>query len=116
MTERERLAWLAIIENCLLASEFIGEMDKAEFGEDRRTFYAVTRSLEIVSEATRRLRGEQQARFNEIAWREIETMGNVFRHAYESVAEDRVWDTVHEKVPGLAAIARLAVESPDVRG
>ena len=109
MTEREQLVWLAISENCLLATEFIGAMSRSDFAEARMTFYAVTRCLEIISEATRRLCGDQQSRFPETAW-EIETMGNVFRHAYENVAEDRVWQTVHEKVPALAATARLAVE------
>ena len=110
MTERERLAWLAISENCLLATEFIGEMGQAAFAEDRLTFYAVTRCLEIISEASRRLRGEQQDLFPETAWREIETMGNVLRHSYESVEENRIWSTVHDKVPGLAATARQASE------
>ncbi len=59
-TRAERLAWLAIQDNALLAQSFIAGMAPQAFATDRRTFYAVTRCLEIISEAARRLRGAQQ--------------------------------------------------------
>lgn len=48
--KKARLAWLAILENAQLAIGSIGGMSFEEFSEDRRTFYAVTRCLEIISE------------------------------------------------------------------
>ena len=109
-TPKERLAWLAIQENAALSQTFVAGMTPGAFAADRRTFYAVTRCLEIISEAARRLRGPQQDRFPDLEWRQIEDSGNVFRHVYQHVAEGRVWITVHDRVPALLAAANAALE------
>jgi len=110
-TAKERLAWLAIQDNAALAQSFVAGMTPDAFAADRRTFYAVTRCLEIISEAARRLSGAQQDRFPELEWRQIEDSGNVFRHVYQHVAESRVWVTVQDRVPALLAAASSALES-----
>ena len=79
------------------------------FAADRKTFYAVTRCLDIVSEAARRLRGPQQADYPNIRWRQIEDSGNVFRHVYQNVAESRVWLIVHGELNDLISAARAAL-------
>jgi len=84
--EKEPLAWRTIQDNARLAGDFIGGMTAEQFGADLKTFYAVTRCLEIISEAARRLRGPQQDRFPELEWRQIEDSGNVFRHQYQVVS------------------------------
>ena len=61
------------------------------FKEDRKTFYAVTRALEIISEAARRLPDELRARHPELPWRAIMGAGNVYRHNYDNVLETYVW-------------------------
>jgi uncharacterized protein with HEPN domain len=95
---------------CRACPELRGGHDTSGFRNQRRTFYAVTRRLEIISEAARRLRGAQQERFPEIEWRQIEDSGNVFRHVYQHVAESRVWMTVEERMPALLAAANAALD------
>jgi uncharacterized protein with HEPN domain len=112
-TPKEALAWRAIRDNARLALDFTEGMTAEQFSADRKTFYAVTRCLEIISEAARRLRGPQQHRFPELEWRQIEDSGNVFRHMYQSVAEDRVFITVRERVPALLSVAEAALRQPD---
>jgi uncharacterized protein with HEPN domain len=114
-TAKERLAWRAIRENAVLAQSFVADMSLPEFVTDRRTFYAVTRCLEIISEAARRLRGVQQDRFPQLEWRQIEDSGNVFRHVYDRVAESRVWMTVHDRVPALLSAANVALQDEQPR-
>jgi len=109
-TSKEQLAWLAIRDNARLALSFVETMTADEFAADRKTFYATTRCLEIISEAARRLRSAQQERFPDLEWRQIEDSGNVFRHMYQTVAEGRVWMTVRERVPALLAAAEAALE------
>jgi uncharacterized protein with HEPN domain len=111
--EREALAWRAIRDNVRLAQAFVADATAERFSTDRKTFYAVTRCLEIVSEAARRLRGAQQARYPELEWRQIEDSGNVFRHQYQVVAETRVWPTVQERLPDLLAAANAALGEAD---
>jgi uncharacterized protein with HEPN domain len=105
---------LAIQDNAVLAQNFVAGMTTEQFAGDRRTFYAVTRCLEIISEAARRLRGVQQDQYPHLEWRQIEDSGNVFRHLYQHVAESRVWMTVHQRLPELlaAAVDALAETPP----
>jgi uncharacterized protein with HEPN domain len=109
--QQETLAWLAIQDNAMLAQSFVADMTADAFEKDRRTFYAVTRCLEIISEAARALRGPQQARYPDLEWRQIEDSGNVFRHAYQRVAESLVWRTVVERLPALIGAAEAALAS-----
>lgn len=66
--------------------------------------YAVTRCLEITSEASRRLSADLKARHPAIAWREMAGAGNIYRHDYEDVVAKRVWDTVLIALPPLKVV------------
>lgn len=77
LSERGRRALLGIIENIEAAQYFIADMSFEDFAEDRRTLYAVTRCLEIVSEASRRVDEETRMRHAHIPWRQIADAGNV---------------------------------------
>lgn len=94
------------------------ELTLDAFKEDRRTFYAVTRCIEIISEAARRLPPSLRGRHPELPWRAIMDTGNFYRHDYDNVAEEVVWRTVRYSVgPLLAAveeeIARLGADPAD---
>ena len=103
-------ALLDIRHNGHLAIEFTGTLTAAEFAADLRTFYAVTRALEIVSEAARRLPAEVYERHPALPWRAIRDVGNVYRHDYDNIAEDIVWRTVHQSVPALLAVIELEIK------
>ena len=77
-----------------LAVHFAASFDYERFRDDLRTVYAVTRCLEIISEASRRLPDEFKARHPTIRWKEMAGAGNVYRHNYEDVAASYVWTTV----------------------
>lgn len=70
-----------------LAMQFVEGFDGDTFKDDTRTVYAVTRCLEIISEASRRLPDELKARHTAIAWKQMASAGNVYRH--ESGAKPR---------------------------
>ncbi len=93
-----------ILRHIELAGQFVAGFDWAAFHADLRTIYAVTRCLEIISEASRRLPDELKARHPSIAWRQMAGAGNVYRHDYEDVAAQYVWDTVHRALPSLRAV------------
>lgn len=87
-----------------LALHFTAGMEWEGFRDDLRTFYAVTRCLEIISEASRRLSAALKSRHPEIAWREMAGAGNVYRHDYEDVAASFVWTTVCNHLPPLRQV------------
>jgi len=82
-----------------MAQGFIAGMNYESFKDDNLHLYAVTRCLEIISEASRRLPQELKARHPSIEWREMADAGNIFRHQYEDVAARRVWRTVTVSLP-----------------
>jgi uncharacterized protein with HEPN domain len=90
-----------ILHHIHLAARFAEGFTRDTFKEDLRTVYAVTRCLEIISEASRRLPTDLKARHPEIAWREMAGAGNVYRHDYEDVAARLVWETVQRALPPL---------------
>jgi uncharacterized protein with HEPN domain len=87
-----------------LAVQFTAGLDYAAFCEDTRTIYAVTRCLEIISEASRRLPDDLKLRHPAIPWRDIAGAGNVYRHDYEDVAARIIWDTVQLALPTLRSV------------
>jgi uncharacterized protein with HEPN domain len=62
-------------------------------------FYAVTRCLEIISEASRRLPPDLKHRHPVIAWRDMRDAGNIYRRDYDGVHEKIVLVTVRRSFP-----------------
>ena len=97
--------WLQDIAHHIgLALRFAEGLEFDVFCADQRTVYAVTRCLEIISEASRRLPDEIKLRHPTIAWKEMAGAGNVYRHDYEEVAPAYVWVTLREHLPGLLVV------------
>ena len=84
-----------------LAVRFVDGFDAVSFQADARTIYAVTRCLEIISEASRRLSDDLKSRHPTIEWKQMAGAGNVYRHDYEDVAARYVWETVQHSLPPL---------------
>ena len=91
-------------EHIHLARHWCAEHSFASFKEDRKTFYAVTRCLAIISEAVKRLPPSMLQRHPELPWRAIRDAGNVYRHQYDDVLEKDVWDTVRYHLGALERI------------
>ena len=111
LSERDEAALLAIRDNVLLAEEFTRGLDQAAFLQDRKTFYAVTRCLEIISEASRRLSDDAKARHDGIPWKQIAGAGNIYRHSYDNVVEAFDWITVKVSLPDLFAAVEAELET-----
>jgi uncharacterized protein with HEPN domain len=118
LSNRARLALTDIRDNIRLAEQFSAGFSEEALRADRRTFYALTRCLEIISEAARRLPRGLRNRHPELPWRAIMGAGNVYRHDYDNVVEEIVWQTVQQDLaPLLAAVeGELARFSENAEG
>lgn len=103
-SDRERSALIDILDNIALAEQFLQNQTFEVFRDDIMRVYAVIRCLEIISEASRRLTDALKDRHPDIAWRDMAGAGNVYRHDYEDVAAQDVWDTVKDALPPLRAV------------
>ena len=105
--------WLNDIRSQIeLVRQFLGDLDYEAFRDDQLRFYAVTRCLEIISEASRRLPEDLKSRHPSILWKEMAGAGNVYRHEYDGVAARRVWHTVELALPPLKAVVETKLATP----
>jgi uncharacterized protein with HEPN domain len=111
-SDRSSAALRDILHHIDLAIHFTAGIGLDAFKDDLRTSYAVTRCLEIISEASRRLSSELKARHPEIAWREMAGAGNIDRHDYEDVAVEYVWATVQNHLPPLRRVVEQELGRP----
>lgn len=101
LSRSAKAALLDILHHIELAETFSSGLDQTSFRTDLKTLYGVTRCLEIISEASRRVPDDVKARHPHIAWRQMAGAGNIYRHDYEDVAADLVWETLQRALPPL---------------
>lgn len=109
-SKRPDTALRDILHHVALAERFVEGMARSEFVADIKTVYAVTRCLEIISEASRRLKDELKARHPAIPWKQKAGAGNIYRHDYEDVAARYVWETLQRDLPPLRAAIQSEIE------
>jgi uncharacterized protein with HEPN domain len=62
---------------------------------------AVTRQLEIIGEAARRISPETQATIPDIPWSKMIGMRNRLIHQYDDLDLETIWDTIQISLPEL---------------
>ncbi len=102
---------LHIRDNIIYAQQLLASVTYDEFKQSRTLFYATTRALEIIAEASRRLPAELKKRHPEIPWTDIAGAGNVYRHDYEDVQEHRVWITARTYLPPLLRVVETELRA-----
>lgn len=65
--------------------KFVNEITYDEFIQDEKTIYAVTRSFEIIGEATKNIPDDIKNTYNQIPWSKISGMRNKLIHEYFGV-------------------------------
>lgn len=76
---------------------------REDLDSDRMFELALTRLLEIVGEAARRVPAENRRTLPGIPWSEVAGMRDRIIHGYDNVDLDVVWRTVREDLPRLVA-------------
>jgi uncharacterized protein with HEPN domain len=104
LSEKESGALRDMVFHIIAAERFSHGQTFESLRDDLMRLYAIIRSLEIISEASRRLSEELKARHPNIPWREMAAAGNFYRHNYEDVTPRRVWKTLQEDLSPLRAV------------
>ena len=92
-----------IMDNVGRIEVYTTGMDAASFLEDNKTYDAVERCLERISEAARKLGALAEELCPDIAWPEIRSLGNFLRHEYDRIEGARLWVVVERDLPRLKA-------------
>ena len=99
-----------IIENAHAIQHYVAGMDLTAFEKDQKTYDAVERCLERISEAAAKLGDLAPSLMPGQPWKEIRALGNRLRHEYDAIREDRLWDIVQTDLPPLCAACEDALQ------
>jgi len=103
-----------MIDHIDYLSEKLSHRTLEHFRADRDVRQIVERSLEVISEASRRLPAELKDAHSEIPWRQVADFGNVLRHGYFDVDPDVVWEiTATHIAPLKKALVSMRDELPE---
>ena len=100
-----------ILDNIERIQVYVSGLQKDSFASDGRTRDAVERCLERICEAAFRLGDAATNLMPDQPWRDIRGMGNWFRHAYDRIDLETVWDTVQHQLPSLKADAERVLKA-----
>ncbi len=98
MSRNWRLYLDDIVEAADLVLQFTAGMTQARFLEDRRTYHAVLRNLEILGEAAKKVPAEIREHAPTVPWRQIAGFRDRLAHAYFEVEDDVVWDVIQRHI------------------
>lgn len=94
----DRIYCKHILELIAEIETFIQGMTFEQFEGDLKTMRAVTRDLEIIGEASKRLSQEFQDEHGQIPWRRIGGMRDFLIHDYMKVEMKEVWKAATEDI------------------
>jgi uncharacterized protein with HEPN domain len=83
------------------AVEIARSLSREELKSDQVETLALTRLLEILGEAARRVPDDLRAEHGTIPWRQIVGTRNRLIHGYDRVDLDILWTIVRDQLPGL---------------
>jgi uncharacterized protein with HEPN domain len=105
MIKRYSEDYLKDIEEAIrLAIEFTQGMDFDSFCQDTKTIFAVTRAIQIVGEAVKKIPDNIRQQHPQIPWKDVAKMRDKVTHQYFAVKLDVVWDTVQQDFPLLQTL------------
>lgn len=81
--------------------EFMREKSFAEFDKDWASPLAVSKCLEIIGEATKRLSQDLRDSYSEVPWRRMAGLRDILVHQYSDVSNQRVFNIVKKDIPVL---------------
>lgn len=111
MLPREHSYLLDMLNAAKLAQDFVANVDWETFKSDLMRQAAVTRQLEIIGEAARRISEDSQQEMSEIPWHQIIGMRNRIAHEYNRLNLVRLWDTVQIALPELITVLEKIIET-----
>ena len=103
-----------IVKNAESIVRYTDGLDLAAFFEDAKTYDAVERCLERISEAGAKLGDEAEQLVPGPDWKQIRALGNRLRHEYDQISPQTLWLIATHDVPILLAACRDALaQLPD---
>lgn len=81
--------------------EYCGGYSQQQFIEDRRTYDATLRNLELIGEAATHIPVDVREENTQIPWRQLIATRNRIVHAYLGLDDDILWSIIRSDIPPL---------------
>ena len=90
-----------IFDECAYIISVSHDLSKDEFLDNETLKRAITRSLEIIGEATKKIPADFKVKWNSVQWKNMAGMRDRLIHDYIGVNYSIVWDVIKNKIPDL---------------
>jgi len=92
------------------ALSFVKNRTREDLDNDRMLSLALVRLIEIIGEAANNVSESNQAKYDQIPWRQIIGMRNRIIHAYFDVDLEIVWQVITQDLPTLLIEVKKAIQ------
>ena len=115
MTRRDdTVALRHMLDHAMEAVEMTSGRSRSDLDSDRQLNLSLTRLIEIIGEAARRVSAERRNTNPHVPWKEIIGTRDRLIHGYDQVDFDVLWKIVSDELPQLIEhVRRMLGESDD---
>lgn len=90
-----------VIDAMSKVQKFTEAMGYEDFIKDDKTVFAVTRAIEIIGEAVKKMPSTVRKRYPQIPWKEMAGMRDKLIHEYFGVNLRAIWETAKNDIPAI---------------
>jgi uncharacterized protein with HEPN domain len=80
---------------------FVDDLSYEEFASDKKTLYAVVRSIEVIGEAVKNLPEQLKVQYPQVPWRRMTGMRDKLVHGYFGIDFKTLYKAAVEDIPPL---------------